>query len=58
MSKNNRSLYMLIASMVIFGTIGIFRRLIPLPSASIAAASSVRSSFTRVRAVSSSSMAS
>ena len=37
MSKNNRSLYMLIASMVIFGTIGIFRRLIPLPSASIAA---------------------
>ena len=37
MSKNNRSLYMLVASMVIFGTIGIFRRLIPLPSASIAA---------------------
>ena len=37
MKKNDPSLQMLITSMVIFGTIGIFRRFIPLPSASIAA---------------------
>lgn len=35
--KDNRSLYMLIGSMVIFGTIGVVRRYIPLPSAAIAA---------------------
>ena len=37
MKKNDPSLQKLIASMVIFGTIGIFRRFIALPSASIAA---------------------
>ena len=37
MKKNDPSLQKLIASMVIFGTIGIFRRWIALPSASIAA---------------------
>jgi RarD protein len=37
MKKKESSLRMLIASMVIFGTIGVFRRYIPLPSASIAA---------------------
>ncbi len=37
MKKKESSLQMLIASMVIFGTIGVFRRFLPLPSASIAA---------------------
>lgn len=37
MKKKESSLRMLIASMVIFGTIGVFRRYIPLPSATIAA---------------------
>ena len=38
MKDNKKSLYMLIGSMVIFGTIGVVRRAIPLPSAAIAAA--------------------
>lgn len=38
MEKNKRSLDMLIASMFIFGTIGVVRRYIPLPSATIAVA--------------------
>ena len=35
-TNNRRSLGMLIASMLIFGTIGVFRRYIPLPSAFLA----------------------
>ena len=35
-SQNSRSLLMYISSMLIFGTIGIFRRFIPLPSALLA----------------------
>ena len=38
MEKNKLALWRLIASMVIFGTVGIFRRWIPLPSAAVAAA--------------------
>ena len=38
MKENAKSLRMLIASMVIFGTVGIVRRWIPLPSATVAAA--------------------
>lgn len=38
MKENAKPLRMLIASMVIFGTVGIVRRWIPLPSAAIAAA--------------------
>ena len=38
MNENRKSLYMLIGSMVIFGTIGVVRRYIPLSSAAIAAA--------------------
>lgn len=34
--KNTKSMLMLISSMVIFGTVGIFRRFIPLPSGVIA----------------------
>jgi len=36
MRDKNKSIYMLISSMAIFGTIGIFRKFIPLPSATIA----------------------
>lgn len=36
MSEKNRSRLMLIASMLIFGTIGVFRKYIPLPSSVIA----------------------
>ena len=38
MKENAKPLRMLVASMVIFGTVGIFRRWIPLPSATVAAA--------------------
>ncbi len=41
MRENAKPLRMLIASMVIFGTVGIFRRWIPLPSATVAAARGV-----------------
>ena len=36
MREKNKSIYMLILAMAIFGTIGIFRKFIPLPSATIA----------------------
>lgn len=38
MKETNSALGKLIASMVIFGTVGVFRRWIPLPSAAVAAA--------------------
>ena len=38
MNESKRSLNMLVASMFIFGTIGVVRRFIPMPSAAIAAA--------------------
>ena len=37
-SDDRRSLLMIVASMLIFGTIGIFRRYIPFPSAFLAMA--------------------
>ena len=36
MSRRHRSLLMLVSSMVIYGTIGIFRRLIPVSSGVLA----------------------
>ena len=38
MNEKRSALWMLLSSMVIFGTVGVFRRWIPLPSATVAAA--------------------
>ena len=38
MNEKRSALWMLLSSMIIFGTVGVFRRWIPLPSAAVAAA--------------------
>ena len=37
-ANDHRSIWMMVSSMLIFGTIGVFRRFIPLPSAFLACA--------------------
>ena len=49
MSRRHRSLLMLVSSMVIYGTIGIFRRLIPVSSGVLACSRGIIVNFDKIR---------